>query len=50
MHLDPASNHQYLHFLGMAYLLASKYETAAALLRQRILLVPEARDVSNSTK
>jgi len=37
--LDPASNHQYL--LGMAYLLAGKYETAAALLRQRILLVPE---------
>jgi adenylate cyclase len=41
MRLDPASNHQYLHFLGMAYLLAGKYETAAALLRQRILLVPE---------
>ena len=41
MRLDPASNHQYVHFLGMAYLLAGKYETAAALLRQRILLVPE---------
>jgi len=39
--LDSASNHQYLHFLGMAYLLAGKYETAAALLQQRILLVPE---------
>jgi adenylate cyclase len=38
--LDPASNHQYLHFLGMAYLLAGKYETAATLLRRRILLVP----------
>jgi len=25
----------------MAYLLAGKYETAAALLRQRIVLVPE---------
>ena len=31
MRLDPASNHQCLQFLGMAYLLASKYETAAAL-------------------
>ena len=41
MRLDPASNHQYVHFLGMAYLLAGKYETAATLLRQRILLVPE---------
>ena len=41
MRLDPGSYHQYLHFLGMAYLLAGKYETAAALLRQRILLVPE---------
>jgi len=41
MRLDPASNPQQLHFLGMAYLLARKYETAAALLRQRILVVPE---------
>ena len=41
MRLDPAFRPQYLHFLGMAYLLAGKYETAAALLRQRILLVPE---------
>jgi len=41
MRLDPASNHQYVHFLGMAYLLAGKYETAATLLRQRILLVPK---------
>ena len=31
---------QNLHFLGTAYLLAGKYETAAALLRDRILLVP----------
>ena len=31
---------QHLHFLGIAYLLAGKYETAAALLRDRILLVP----------
>src|SRR4029077_2326567 len=41
MRLDPGSHHQSLHFLGMAYLLAGKYETAAALLRQRIVLVPE---------
>jgi adenylate cyclase len=38
--LDPAWVQQYLHFLGTAYLLAGKYETAAALLRQRISLVP----------
>jgi adenylate cyclase len=41
MRLDPALSSQFLHFLGMAYLLAGKYETAAALLRQRIVLVPE---------
>ena len=38
--LDPAWSRQYLHFLGTAYLLAGKYETAAALLRQRVFLVP----------
>ena len=36
MRLDPALSSQFLHFLGMAYLLAGKYETAAALLEQRI--------------
>ena len=41
MRLDPALSSQFLHFLGMAYLLAGKYETAATLLRQRILLEPE---------
>ena len=41
MRLDPALSAQFLHFLGMAYLLAGKYETAATLLRQRILLEPE---------
>ena len=41
MRLDPAIGAQYLHFLGMAYLLARKYETAAAVLRQRIVLAPE---------
>jgi adenylate cyclase len=41
MRLDPAFSPQFVHFLGMAYLLAGKYETAAALLRQRISLTPE---------
>ena len=41
MCLDPAFRHQSLHFLGTAYLFAEKYETAAALLRERIMLVPE---------
>jgi adenylate cyclase len=40
MRLDPAWGQQYLHFLGTAYLLAGKYETAAALFRQRVFLVP----------
>ncbi len=38
--LDPAFRAQNLHFLGIAHLLAGKYETAVALLRERILLVP----------
>ena len=41
MRLDPAANSQFMHFLGMAHLLAGKYETAAALLRQRIILMPK---------
>ncbi len=40
MVLNPASTQQYLHLLGVANLLAGKYETSAALLRQRILMVP----------
>jgi adenylate cyclase len=40
MRIDPAMSAQFLHFLGLAYLLAEKYETAAALLRQRVILVP----------
>ena len=39
--LDPGNTSQYLHFLGMAYLLARKLETAAATLHERILMVPE---------
>jgi len=40
MRLDPALSAQFLHFLGLAYLLAGKYETAAVLLRQRIVMTP----------
>ena len=40
MRLDPANTQQPLHLLGVANLLAGKYETAAALLKQRILMVP----------
>ncbi|MEO8666906.1 MAG: adenylate/guanylate cyclase domain-containing protein [Bauldia sp.] len=40
MRLDPAYSQQYLHFLGLAYLLAGKYETASVVFKQRILLVP----------
>jgi len=47
MRLDPATNHQFLHFLGMANLLAGKYETAAAALRERIRLTPNT-DFSRS--
>jgi adenylate cyclase len=39
--LDPAHNSQFLHFLGMAHLLAGHYETAAALLKQRVILAPQ---------
>jgi adenylate cyclase len=38
--LDPAASKHYLHFLGTAYLLAGKYETAAVVLRRRVFLVP----------
>jgi len=40
MRLDPAWVQQYLHFLGTANLLAGNYQRAAALLQQRVLLVP----------
>ena len=40
--LDPAYTQQHLHFLGMAYLVAGRFETAAALFKERILLVPES--------
>ncbi len=41
MRLDPEFSQQYLHFLGLANLLAGKLETAAALFRERIRIVPE---------
>jgi adenylate cyclase len=47
MRLDPAYSQQYLHFLGLAYLLAGKYETASVVFKQRILLVPST-DLSRS--
>jgi adenylate cyclase len=47
MRLDPATNSQFIHFLGMANLLAGKYETAAAALRERVRLVPNT-DFSRS--
>src|SRR6202007_988709 len=40
MRLDPALSEQFLHFLGLAYLLAGKYETEVALLALGIMLVP----------
>jgi adenylate cyclase len=39
--LDPVSSQQYLHFLGVAYLLLGKLETAVMLFRERVVLVPE---------
>ena len=40
LRLDPASAQQFVHFIGMAYLVAGKYATAAAYFRERIALVP----------
>jgi adenylate cyclase len=37
--LDPAQQ-QYRHFLGTAYLVAGNYETAAAILKERIAITP----------
>jgi adenylate cyclase len=47
MQLDPAVSQQYLHFLGVAHLLMGHDETAAAMFRERIRLVPET-DFSRS--
>ena len=40
MRLDPGFSQQYLHFLGLAHLVAGHYETAAVYFKERILLVP----------
>jgi adenylate cyclase len=42
MRLDPVVSQQGLHFLGMAYLTAGKYETAAAIFKQRLVLAPNS--------
>ena len=47
MRLDPGFSQQYLHFLGLSHLLIGNYETAAAMLKERILLVPRT-DTSRS--
>jgi len=47
MTLDPAYTQQYLHLLGVANLVAGRFEAAALALRQRILLVP-ATDFSRA--
>jgi adenylate cyclase len=39
--LDPGFAHQYMHFLGIAYMALGKYETAAAVFKERIVLAPE---------
>ncbi len=41
MRLDPAFVQQYIHFVGLAYLVAGKYEAAAAQFKERILLSPQ---------
>ena len=41
MRLDPGFAQQSMHFLGTAYLVAGKYEAAAATFRERIRLSPK---------
>ncbi len=38
--LDPVNTHQFLHFLGLAFLVAGDYQTAAETFRERIRLAP----------
>jgi adenylate cyclase len=42
MRLDPVVSQQGLQFLGLAYLTAGKYETAAAIFKQRLVLAPNS--------
>jgi adenylate cyclase len=39
--LDPVFKQQYIHFLGSAYLVAGKFEAAAAQFKERIRLAPK---------
>lgn len=41
MRLDPHFTQGYLHHLGVAHIVAGDYEAAVAILRERILLVPQ---------
>ncbi|SDR60107.1 adenylate cyclase [Rhizobiales bacterium GAS113] len=41
MRLDPLFKQQSIHFLGSAYLVAGKFEAAAALFKERIRLAPK---------
>jgi adenylate cyclase len=41
MRLDPLFSQQYIHFLGSAYLVAGKFEEAAAQFKERIRLSPK---------
>lgn len=47
MRLEPSGTIHYLHMLGSAYFQLERFETAAALMRERILLVPDT-DMSRS--
>jgi adenylate cyclase len=47
MHLDPIFAQQYIHYVGSAYLVAARYEAAAAAFRERIRLSPKT-DISRS--
>ena len=40
LRLDPSFGHQYLHFLGAAHFFLGNYDTAAELLRERLVLQP----------
>ena len=40
MRLDPAFEHQYLHFLGTAYFVEGEYENAAIKFKERIAINP----------
>ena len=41
MRLDPVYKQQYIHFLGSAYLVAGKFEAAAAQFNERIRITPK---------